>query len=61
MLEKITKLIEVKKIIAILVTILFMVLSLRGDITPESSMLIVSMVITFYFNSSIEKERNKTK
>ena len=61
MLEKITKLIEVKKIVAILVTILFMVLSLRGDITPESSMLIVSMVITFYFNSSIEKERNKTK
>lgn len=61
MKDKITKLLEVKKLIALMITVLFCIMTIRRDISSEMAMLIVSTVITFYFNSSIEKERNKTK
>lgn len=61
MIEKITKLIEVKKIIALVMTILFAVLALRGDIDTNQTMTIVTMIMTYYFTQSINKEMNKTK
>lgn len=50
------KLIEVKKIMALVMTILFAVLSIRKDISPEQSMSIIVMIMTYYFTQSVSKE-----
>jgi uncharacterized protein involved in exopolysaccharide biosynthesis len=52
MKEKLTALLEVRKIIALLITILFVVLSLTGKISADKAFEIVLMVITFYFAKS---------
>lgn len=57
MLEKVTKLIEVKKIIALLITLVFVVLSLKGALNTQEIMTIVTSVIFFYFGQSTAKEK----
>lgn len=52
MKEKITALLEVRKIIALLVTILFFILAMMGSISADKAFEIVLMVITFYFAKS---------
>ena len=60
MLEKITKLIEVKKIMALIITMIFAVLALRKDISTEQTMTVVVMIMTYYFSQSVNKEmKNK--
>ena len=49
-------LIKVKTIVTLIVIIVFAVLSLRGDITPDNVMIIVSTVIAFYFGTQYEKK-----
>lgn len=56
LLEKITKLIEVKKIMALVMTVLFFILSLRRDISTEQTMSVVIMIMTYYFTQSVNKE-----
>ena len=51
LLENIAALIKVKTIVTLVVMAVFVVLSLRGDITADNAMLVVSMVISFYFGS----------
>ncbi|MCT4597818.1 MAG: hypothetical protein N4A50_08105 [Vallitalea sp.] len=52
MKEKLITLLEVRKIIALLVTILFVILSLLGEIASDKVFEIVLMVIAFYFGKS---------
>lgn len=52
MKEKLTSLLEVRKIIALLVTILFVVLSVTGAISSDKAFEVVLMVIAFYFAKS---------
>ncbi|MCT4544861.1 MAG: hypothetical protein N4A63_15105 [Vallitalea sp.] len=52
MKEKLTALLEVRKIIALLVTILFFILCMMGSIGPEKAFEVVLMVIAFYFGKS---------
>ncbi|MCT4542912.1 MAG: hypothetical protein N4A63_05180 [Vallitalea sp.] len=52
MKEKLQNLLEVRKIIALMVTLLFVVLSLMGAIGPEKAFEVVLMVIAFYFGKS---------
>lgn len=52
MKEKLIALLEVRKIIALLVTILFIILSLLGKIASDKVFEIVLMVIAFYFGKS---------
>lgn len=52
MKEKLTALIEVRKIIAILVVILFIVLSITGSIDADKSYSVILMVVAFYFGKS---------
>lgn len=56
MIEKITKLIEVKKIMALVMTVLFFILALRKDISTEQIMSVVIMIMTYYFTQSVSKE-----
>lgn len=48
-------LIKVKTIVTLAVISVFAVLALRGDITADNVMIIVSSVISFYFGTVYEK------
>ena len=49
-------LIKVKTIVTLAVITVFAVLALRGDITADNVMIIVSSVISFYFGTVYEKK-----
>ena len=55
-LKNIASLIKVKTIVTMVVISIFAVLSLRGDITPDNAMIIISMVVSFYFGTQHERE-----
>lgn len=54
--DNIAALIKVKTIVTFAVTAVFATLALRGDITPDNVMVIVTTVIAFYFGTQHEKE-----
>ena len=54
--EKLANLVKVKTIVTLVVTTVFAVLSLRGRISPEQVMIIISMVVSFYFGTQHEKK-----
>ena len=55
-LQNLAGLIKVKTLVTIVVIAVFAVLALRGDITPDNSMIIISMVVSFYFGTQHEKK-----
>lgn len=52
----IAKLVKVKTIVTLVVMAVFTVLSLRGDITADNAMIIISMVVSFYFGTQAERK-----
>lgn len=56
MKNRIAKLIDVKSIVTILLTILFMVLAIQGKIEPEKVVTIYMIIIAFYFGTQYEKK-----
>ena len=54
--KNLAALIKVKTIVTLVVILVFTVLALRGDITPDNVMVIVSTVIAFYFGTQHEKK-----
>ena len=58
-LKNIAALIKVKTIVTLVVMAVFVVRALRGDISADNAMLVVSMVISFYFGSVAEKKNAK--
>lgn len=59
MREKLIQLIEVRKIIAFLITGVFVVLSLSGKLDVEFIKNVVLMVIAFYFAKSTALDKPK--
>lgn len=57
---KIAKLINVKSIITIILTLVFSILCLCGVIPYESVVQIYSIVIAFYFGTQTMREREET-
>lgn len=55
-LKNIAALIKVKTIVTMVVIAIFAVLSLRGEISPDNAMIIISMVVSFYFGTQSEKK-----
>lgn len=55
-LKNLAALVKVKTIVTLVVIAIFAVLALRGDITPDNVMVIVSTVIAFYFGTQYEKK-----
>ena len=55
-LKNLADLIKVKTIVTMVVIIVFAVLAIRGTITPDNVLLIVSTVIGFYFGTQHEKK-----
>ena len=56
MKEKLAKLINVKSIITIMLSIVFSYLSISGDIQPDQFISIFTVVISFYFGVVSEKK-----
>ena len=55
-LKNVAGLIKVKTIVTLVVTAVFAVLSLRGTISADNVMIIISMVVSFYFGTQHEKK-----
>ncbi len=55
-LRNIANLIKVKTLVTLVVITVFAVLALRGDITADNVMIVVSTVIAFYFGTVYEKK-----
>lgn len=59
MKEKIAKLIDVKSIVTIALTVVFCVLAIRRDVSVEHFLTVYTVIIAFYFGVQYEKHRNK--
>lgn len=55
-LKNFAALIKVKTAVTFAVMAVFTVLALRGDISPDNAMIIISMVVSFYFGTQAKKE-----
>ena len=54
-LKNLANLIKVKTLITASVMAVFLTLAIRGEITPDNVMVVVSTVIAFYFGTQHEK------
>ena len=54
-LKNLANLVKVKTIVTLVVIAIFGVLAIRGDITADNVMVIVSTVVAFYFGTQVEK------
>ena len=55
--KNLANLVKVKTFITLVVIAVFAVLALRGDITPDNVMVVVSTVIAFYFGTQFQKNK----
>ena len=58
-MEILKGILQIKKLIALLLTIVFAILSLRGLISSSEFLTIFSMVIAFYFGQSSARQAIK--
>lgn len=59
MKDKITKLLTVKSIVTLILTVLFAFLAIKGTITGEQVLVIYTTIIAFYFGTQATKEDPK--
>ena len=55
-IENLANLIKVKTIVTLVVAAVFAILAIRGTISPDNVMIIISMVVSFYFGTQHEKK-----
>lgn len=56
-MKNLAALLKVKTIVTLVVVAIFAVLALRGTITADNVMIIISMVVSFYFGTQTEKKK----
>lgn len=56
MINKLEKLLNVKSIVTVILTVVFAVLSIAGKISAEQFLVIFTTVIAFYFGTQHEKK-----
>lgn len=59
MKNKIAKLINVKSIVTLILTIIFSYLSIKGKISGTEFLTIFTVIISFYFGTQTMKDNNK--
>ena len=59
MLKNIAKLIDVKSIVTLILTAVFAVLSLKGQISAEQFQTVFTVVISFYFGTQYQKNKEE--
>lgn len=57
MKERLNKLLAVKSIVTIMVTVVFSVLAVRGTISGQEFLTIFTVIIGFYFGTQSEKKK----
>lgn len=55
LIKNLANLLKVKTIVTLMVLAVFAKMAFTGAISPDNVMLIVSMVISFYFGTQVEK------
>ena len=55
LLQKITKLVDVKSLVTLCLTAVFCVLSIKGKVSAEQFLTIFTVVISFYFGTQFKK------
>lgn len=60
MRKKIAKLIDVKSIVTIVLTIVFSVLALTGRITGQDFLTVFTVIVSFYFGTQAQKLKEQT-
>lgn len=55
MKEKVTRLLSVKSLVTLLMTLVFCALSLRQSITGQEFLTIFTVVVSFYFGTQYER------
>lgn len=55
-IQSLVGLLKVKTIVTIVVMAVFAVLSLKGSISADNAMIIISMVVSFYFGTQHQKK-----
>lgn len=55
-IKNIANLIKVKTVVTFTVMAVFAVLALRGSISPDNAMIVISMVVSFYFGTQHDKK-----
>ena len=58
-LTNLANLIKVKTIVTLVVCFVFAVLALKGVISPDNVMIIISMVVSFYFGTQQNRAEHK--
>lgn len=56
--KNIAKLIDVKSIVTLILTIVFAVLSFKGVISPDQFQTVFTTVIAFYFGTQYQKQKD---
>ena len=56
MKEKFAKLIDVKSIMTLLITIIFSILAILGRVNAEQFIVIFTTIVAFYFGTQTEKK-----
>lgn len=59
--EKIAKLIDVKSIVTLVLTIIFSILSFKGTVSGSEFLTIFTIVIGFYFGTQSQKKFDENK
>ena len=54
--KAVANLIKIKSLVTIAVITVFVALSLKGTISPDNAMIIISMVVSFYFGTQHERK-----
>ena len=56
LVQNLANLCKVKTIVTLVVLAVFAVLALKGDISADNAMIVISMVVSFYFGTQHEKK-----
>lgn len=60
MKERLSKLLTVKSIVTIALTIVFCVLAVRGTLSGQDFLTVFTTVIAFYFGTQAERKKEET-
>ena len=60
MKEHLSKLLTIKSIVTLLLTLVFCYLAIIGTISSELFMTVFTVVIAFYFGTQVEKKKDTT-
>lgn len=61
MKNKIAGLLTVKSLVTLTLTVVFCVLSIRGDISGDKFLTVFTVIISFYFGTKYEQNNNRMK